>query len=60
MDLQIDESEAEILRYVMDRAWRNAKYEISDTDNASYKRKLRERNDKLKALLDRLGGPLPD
>lgn len=60
MELQLDEQEAETLREILNRVWREARYEISDTDNSSYKRGLRERNAQLKAILDRLGGPLDD
>ena len=60
MELHLDDDHAEILREVLNRAWREARYEISDTDNASYKRDLRERNEKLGEILAQLGGPLPD
>lgn len=60
MELQLDEQEAEALRRILDGAWREARYEISDTDNLSYKRNLRERNEVLKGLLDRLGGPIEE
>lgn len=60
MDLHLDETEAELLRSILDREFRDTRMEIADTDNSRFKGELRERNELVRAVLDRLGGPLPD
>jgi hypothetical protein len=60
MELQLDESQAALLQEVLDRAYRDLRFEIGDTDSRDYKRELMEREQALRAILDRVGGPLPD
>ncbi len=57
--MTLDQDEALLLREVLDGTLRDLRYEIADTDNMSYRRGLRERQEHLKALLEKLGGPLP-
>ncbi|MDH4148676.1 MAG: hypothetical protein OEY23_26280 [Acidimicrobiia bacterium] len=59
MKLELDDSQVEMLREILDRTYRDLRYEISDTDNSIFKRGLRERETAVALLLDRLGGPLP-
>lgn len=59
MDLHLDDAQAELLREVLDAAFRDLRYEVASTDNSSYKEQLRQREAALGAILDLLGGPLP-
>ena len=60
MNIELDENQSELLREVLDSAFRDLRYEIADTDNTTYKRGLRSREAVLLAILAELGGPLPD
>ena len=60
MDLRLDEPQVELLREVLDQALRDLRYEIADTDHLGYKRDLRERETRLRGLVDMVGGPLPN
>lgn len=60
MQLELSESDLELLREVLDSEYRDLKYEISNTDNSTFKAGLTERERRLVAMLDRVGGPLPD
>ena len=60
MNIELDESQAELLREVLDSAFRDLRYEVADTDNSSFKAGLRAREDVLASILSQLGGPLPD
>jgi hypothetical protein len=60
MNLQLDTAHAELMREVLDSAFRDLRYEVADTDNSRYKRQLRDREQALRELLDLVGGPLPD
>jgi hypothetical protein len=60
MNLQLDAAQAELVREVLDSAFRDLRYEVADTDNSRYKRQLRDREQALRELLDLVGGPLPD
>jgi hypothetical protein len=60
MNLQLDAAQAELMREVLDSAFRDLRYEVADTDNSRYKRQLRDREQALRELLDLVGGPLPD
>lgn len=60
MDLHLDETEVELLRAILDREFRDSRMEIADTDNSRFKEELRARNARVRSVLDRLGGPLPD
>jgi len=60
MDLRLDDSQTELLRQVLDSTYRDLRYEVADTDVSQFKQQLRERETALRAILDMVGGPLPD
>jgi hypothetical protein len=60
LQLHLDEQQAELLQEILDRAFRDLRYEIVGTDRSEYKRQLREREAVLRSILDLSGGPLPD
>ena len=60
MKIELDESQAELLREVLDSAFRDLRYEVADTDNTTFKAGLRAREAMLGSILSQLGGPLPD
>jgi hypothetical protein len=60
MEIRLDPEQVELLREVLDGAYRDLRYEVADTDRADYKRNLRAREEQLRAILDLVGGPLPD
>jgi hypothetical protein len=60
MQLDLNDGETELLRQVLDSAFRELKYEIADTDTRRYKEDLKNRLHVLESVLDRVGGPLPD
>lgn len=60
MDLHLEPEQLDLLRELVDSAYRDLRYEIADTNNSEYKARLRVREERLAALLDLVGGPLPD
>ena len=60
MELELTDEQAELLRRILDTAFRDARAEIADTDLPRYKIGLPEERDAVRAMLDQLGGPLPD
>src|SRR5437016_2839146 len=58
MQLDLSDDDAELLRDVLDSVVRDLSPEIADTDNPYYRRELKERRDRLRGVLDVLGGPL--
>lgn len=60
MNLHIEPDQVELLREVLDSAFRDLRYEVADTDNSMFKAKLRDRERALRELLDLVGGPLPN
>ena len=56
MDLHLDDDKATALRDVLESALRDLSYEISNTDNSTFKDELRQRRDALKVIADQLGG----
>jgi hypothetical protein len=60
MNLHLEPGQETLLREILDSTYRDLRYEVADTDNSEYKRRLREREQALRALLDQVGGPLPD
>ncbi len=60
VQIDLTDDQAGLLREILDSAYRDLRYEIVDTDNAGYKANLRTRETSLRALLDAVGGPLPD
>jgi hypothetical protein len=60
MNLQLEDSQAELLREILDSTFRDLRYEVTKTDNSRFKEDLRTRERAVRELLDLLGGPLPD
>jgi hypothetical protein len=60
MHLTLDDGQQTLLRELLDSAYRELRYEVADTDNSRFKQELREREASVGALLDLVGGPLPD
>ena len=54
MELQLDSSQADLLREVLDMALRDLRHEISSTDNMEYTRTLKEREQMMRSILERL------
>ncbi|HEY2667959.1 MAG TPA: hypothetical protein VGK51_14080 [Actinomycetota bacterium] len=57
MRLELDDGDLQILREVLHSVVQDLSPEIADTDNPTYRRDLKNRRDRLRALLERLGGP---
>jgi hypothetical protein len=60
MHLTLDDRQQALLRELLDSAYRDLRFEIADTDNSRYKQELRDREVDILALLDLVGGALPD
>lgn len=60
MNLQLESAQVDLLREILDSAFRDLRYEVADTDNSRYKGQLRDRERALGELLELVGGPLPD
>jgi hypothetical protein len=58
MELHLDDASLKVLREVLNSAFRDLRSEIRDTDNASYKHALRDRERIITAMLDAVGGPI--
>lgn len=58
MQMELDEGDAEIMRDVLDHTLRELRMEISQTDNHRWKKDLHHREDRIRAMLDQVGGPL--
>ena len=58
MQLELTDDDAELLQEVLDSVVRDLRSEIADTDNRDYRRGLIARRDRLRALLDQVGGPV--
>jgi hypothetical protein len=56
MNLDLTPDEADLLRDLLDAEMRDGRMEIADTDNVRFKRELRERQDVLRGLIEKLGG----
>lgn len=59
MDLQFDQEELDLLREVLDAAYRDIRYEVADTNVSTFKDELRQREAAIGAILEKVGGPLP-
>ena len=57
MRLDIDDGDLEILRETLFSVVQDLSPEIADTDNPTYRRDLENRRDRLRAVLELLGGP---
>lgn len=60
MKLELDDAQSSLLREILDHSFRDLRYEIADTDKVAFKRDLVVREETLRAILDQMGGPLPD
>ncbi len=60
MTVELNDTETEILRVVLDATLRDLRMEIADTDSPRYRRGLRVNESSIRNVLDRLGGPLPN
>jgi hypothetical protein len=58
MHLDLDDDQLELLREILDGAYRDLRYEIADTDNSEYRDRLRLRESRLAELIDMTGGPV--
>jgi hypothetical protein len=56
MQLDLSDDDVELLREVLDSALDRLTSEIGRTDNRVYRRDLKGRRDRLRSLLDVLGG----
>jgi hypothetical protein len=52
-ELKLEPPEVELLRDILDESVRDLKYEIADTDNLTYKHRLKERQALLRSILDK-------
>ena len=57
MRLDLDDGDLEILRLTLFWVVQDLSPEIADTDNPTYRRGLKNRRDRLRAVLELLGGP---
>lgn len=57
MQFDLSDDDAELLREVLDSVVSNLSPEIVRTDNPGYRRMLKARRDRLRGMLDLLGGP---
>ena len=55
VELNLQQPEVELLREILDETLRDLKYELADTDNPTYKQRLRKREAILRSVLDKLG-----
>ena len=60
MELHLDTSQTALLREVLDSTYRDLRYEIANTNNSEFKALLRQREQALHTLLERVGGPMPN
>lgn len=57
MDVNLSDADAELLRRILTNYLSDLRMEIVDTDNHEYKTTLRDEQDQLSGILDRIGGP---
>jgi transposase len=57
MNLELTDDQADVLRTILDTAWRDLRHEIADTDSPRFRRELKEHEGVVRDLLERLGGP---
>jgi hypothetical protein len=58
VQLELTDDDVQLLREVLTAEVSDLSPEIADTDNPSYRRELRARRDRLRALLQAMGGPV--
>jgi hypothetical protein len=54
VELHLESNQADLLREVLDMALRDLRQEISSTDNMEYTRTLKEREQTMRSILERL------
>ncbi len=59
MELRLDTDQTALLREVLESTWRDLRYEIADTDNPAFKRQLKQREQLLRSILERLSSAVP-
>lgn len=59
MHIELNDEDAQLLREVLHSVVRDLSPEIANTDNPGYRRDLVDRRQRLAAMLDLVGGPLP-
>ena len=57
MQFELNNEDLQILREVLHSVVQDLSPEIADTDNPNYRPDLKKRRDRLRAVLDLLGGP---
>jgi hypothetical protein len=57
MQLDLSDDDAGLLREILQSAVGDLSPEIADTDNPTYRRDLKERRERLRAMLSKLGAP---
>jgi hypothetical protein len=55
--MELDDGEVALLRELLDSAWSDLRSEIADTDNAIFKRELKEREQTLRSIIERIANP---
>jgi hypothetical protein len=58
VQLELTDDDVQLRREVLTAEVSDLSPEIADTDNPSYRRELRARRDRLRALLQAMGGPV--
>ncbi|KAA0232779.1 MAG: hypothetical protein EDR02_16130 [Actinobacteria bacterium] len=60
MDLHLSDDDRDLLREILDSAYRDLSYEIADTDNYTFRQQLKDRRERVGRILTEVGGPLED
>lgn len=60
MQLELSDTQAQLLRQILDGVYRDDRAEIASTDLPRFKAGLKAERDEVRAMLDQLGGPLPN
>jgi hypothetical protein len=59
MQLELTNDEIELVRRILGSYLPDLRMEIADTDNPTYRRQLHEEEDAVRAIIARLGAPVP-
>jgi hypothetical protein len=59
MQLELTNDEIELVRRILSSYLSDLRMEIADTDNPTYRRQLHEEEDAVRAIIARLGAPVP-
>ncbi|MBV6510441.1 MAG: hypothetical protein JJLCMIEE_03589 [Acidimicrobiales bacterium] len=60
LDLHLSDDDRDLLREILDSAYRDLSYEIADTDNYTFRQQLKDRRERVGRILTEVGGPLED